>query len=260
MRRITAGLLAAAVGGSMLLTAGPALAAPPAELKVDLTRVQPDPVVVKKDKITRVAIDVVSKGATRVEVTLKPLSPRFSRFPAKEARSLGRDNHGFRGRGKEEIRSFVASFDAKDPAGRWLATAVAFDRSGKKVLDSENFTVELAKSKFNTRIVKFGAFPQKVRVGKPVFFRGTLLATPERVRPRGYAGQEVAIRYRSHERARWRTLGEVRTDRSGTFKATVRAFKTGEYKAVFVGNDDANGTDSNVVSVRVKRGFHHFRW
>ena len=250
MRRIAAGVLAAAVGGSLLFTSGPALAAGPrGDLKVDLTRIQPDPVQVKKGETTRVTFDVVSKDAVRVELSLKPLGPRFHRFPEKEARPFGRG----------DFKRFFATFDAKDPVGKWVATAVAFDRSGKKVLDRETFAVELVKTKFDTRIVRFGAFPKKVRKGKPVFFRGYLLST-ERRRPKGYAGQEVEILYRSHGHARWRKLDETRTDRSGKFNAAVRAFKSGEYKAVFEGNDDANGSESQVVRVRVKRGFHHFNW
>jgi hypothetical protein len=249
MRRIAAGVLAAAVGASVLLTAGPALAHPRTDLKVDLTRIHPDPVQVKRGEATRVTFDVVSKDAVRVELSLKPVGPRFHRFPEKQAQPFGRG----------DFKRFYATFTAKDPAGKWLATAVAFDRSGKKVLDRETFAVELVKTKFDTRIVRFGAYPKKVRKGKPVFFRGYLLSTEHR-RPKGYAWQEVDILYRSSPHGRWRKLDETRTDRSGRFNAAVRAFKSGQYKAVFEGNRDANGSESEVVSVRVKGGYHHFHW
>lgn len=247
MRRIAAGVLAAAVGGSLLFTSGPALAAGPRDdLKVDLTRIQPDPVQVKKGETTRVTFDVVSKDAVRVELSLKPIGPRFHRFPEKEARPFGRG----------DFKRFFATFDAKDPAGKWLATAVAFDRAGKKVSDTETFTVELVKTKFGTKIVEFGAYPNKVRKGKPVFLRGRLIAEDKRVK--GYADQEVDILYRKDGRARWRKLGEAETNRFGVFRASVKAFSSGQYKAVFAGNDDANPSESDVVRVRVKRGFFHF--
>lgn len=258
MRRITAGVLAAAVGGSMLLTAGPALAHRQ-DLKVDLTRINPNPVQVGRHGSASVTFEVVSKGAARVEVTLRPVNGRFKR--QKEARLAASDaprdadrRHGDRRHG--DLSRFVARFDGRDAAGRWVATAIAFDRSGKKVSDREFFAVEVAKSKFDTHIVRFAAFPKKVRKGKPVSLRGVLLAEDRRAK--GYAGQEVDILYRSHGRAPWRKLGDVRTDRFGKFNARVKAFKSGQYKAVFEGNDDAKGSESGIVGVRVKRGFHHF--
>ncbi|TQM74276.1 hypothetical protein [Thermopolyspora flexuosa] len=279
MKRITAGALAAAVGASVLLISGPAYADRRTDLKVDLTKIEPNPVQVKRGEATSVTFDVVSKGAARVEVSLKPLGRKYVRFTPKvanaapagngaaaqakeeeEARQTGRPGDGRRGHGRPDLKPdltrFVAQFTAKDPAGKWLATAVAFDRSGKKVSDAETFTVELVKTKFGTKIVEFGAYPNKVRKGKPVFLRGRLIAEDKRVK--GYADQEVDILYRKDGRARWRKLGEAETNRFGVFRASVKAYSSGQYKAVFAGNDDANPSESDVVRVRVKRGFHHF--
>lgn len=280
MRRITAGALAAAVGASVLLISGPAAAGRRTDLKVDLIKIDPNPVRVKRGEATSVTFDVVSKGAARVEVSLKPLGPKHHRFTPKVA-DVKRDAGGGAGRrdaAKEEAKPaeagrgrgpgrpvervdltrFVAGFTAKDPAGKWLATAVAFDRSGRKVTDTETFAVELVKTRFGTRIVGFGAHPKKVRKGKPVFLRGRLLAYDRRVK--GYAGQDVDILYRAHGKARWRRIGDAETDRSGVFRAAVKAYASGQYKAVFAGNDDAKPAESGIVRVRVKRGFHHFHW
>lgn len=244
MRRIAAGVIAVAAGGSLLLTGGAAVAAAPKfDVKVNITRVDPDPVVVKKHGVTPVKIDVFSKDAVRVEVTLKPFGFKYANYTPKEARTFNRG----------DFKRFVANFDSRDPAGTWIATATAFDRFGRKVLDNERFAVEVEKRKFRTEIRGWKVTPTVVRKGKSIFFKGYLHA--EKRGFKGYGDQEVGIYYRSHPRREWRLVTETETDRFGKFTAKTRALTSGEFRAVFQGNDEANGAESRPIRVSVKRGF-----
>ena len=243
MRRITAGALAAAVGASVLLISGPAAADRRTDLKVDLIKIDPNPVRVKRGEATSVTFDVVSKGAARVEVSLKPLGPKHHRFTPKVA-DVKRDAGGGAGRrdaAKEEAKPaeagrgrgpgrpvervdltrFVAGFTAKDPAGKWLATAVAFDRSGKKVTDTETFAVELVKS--GSAPGSSASAPTRRRCARAS--RSSSAAACSR-----RTGGSRATRARTSTSSTARTArpaGEDRraeTDRSGVFRAAVKAY------------------------------------
>ncbi|MEV5408743.1 hypothetical protein AB0K60_07890 [Thermopolyspora sp. NPDC052614] len=249
MKRIAAGVLAVAACGSALLVQGTAGAAasPSTDLEVSVINVVPYRVQLPADgRPTKVIVNVAIKNASRVEVSLKPLGFGARGTEPKQARTFDRG---------DRLR-FAAFFNKNDKPGKWLATAVAFDKFGHKTADSYSFFVDPVKQqeKVDTEIRDFEVTPGLVRRGRSVLFEGVLAATESRFK--GIRDQEVGIYFRSSRRQEWKLVTETETNRFGRFSAKARAFKSGEYRAVFEGNEEANGSESDVIRVRV-RGFGH---
>ncbi|GAA4219736.1 hypothetical protein FHR32_000462 [Streptosporangium album] len=239
MKRIVAGLLSAAVGGSLLLSTGTASAERTA-LSVHIDGVNPNPVVVKNGDDTRVTIEVRTTEATRVELRLKPVSDRFRALDAQEPKVIH----------EGDLWRFSTSFDENDVEGRWLAVADAYDKDGKKVTDQVNFSVKQEQEKAETRLDRFSAGPDVVRKGRSVYFTGRLRAD-DGGHWKGVDGEEVGIYFRSRDSSAWKWVTSADTGWKGTFRAKARASKSGEYRAVFEGNDDLGDSTSRSDRVRV---------
>ncbi len=246
MKRITVGLLSAALGGSLLLSAGPA-SAERAALSVRIDSVNPNPVVVTDGQDTNVTVEVRTTEAVRVELRLKPVSDQFRTQDAREPKIL---HDG-------DLWRFTTSFDSNDFEGRWLAIADAYDKDGKKVTDQVNFSVKHEKAeKAETRLASFRVNPDAVRKGRWVYFTGRLQVREDRYWE-GVKGEEVAIYFRSRGSSAWKWVTSADTERRGQFYAKARAFRSGEYRAVYDGNDELGDSTSRSARVRVWGGGWH---
>ncbi|MFF5207083.1 hypothetical protein [Streptosporangium sp. NPDC000396] len=242
MKRIAVGLLSAAVGSSLLLTAGTASAERTA-LSVHIDNVAPNPVVVQEDRDTTVTVEVRTTEATRVELRLRPASGQFRTQEAHQPK-LVHDG---------DLWRFTADFDDSDVEGRWLAIADAYGKDGKKVTDQVNFSVEHEEQgKTETRLTSFYANPDSVRKGRWITFTGRL-QSHEDDSWQGLKDEEVGIYFRPRGSSGWKFVTSADTGWRGKFQARVRASKSGEYRAVFEGNDEFEESTSRSDWVRVSR-------
>jgi 5-hydroxyisourate hydrolase-like protein (transthyretin family) len=242
LKRIAAGLLTGVVGGSLLLTAGTASATAERALSVRIENIAPNPVVVKDNQETSVSIDVRTKDAVRVELRVRPVSNRLRTLAAKEPKFAH----------EGDLWRFTTSFGKNDPEGRWLAIATAYDKDGKSLSDRLSFAVQHVAVKVDTRITHFNAYPGAVRKGHRVYFSGRLQFW-DGDHWRGFKGQEVQIYFRRLGTSAFKWVASSSTDRRGEFSARTRAFRSGEYRAVFEGGDHSNGSQSRTDFVRVYR-------
>lgn len=241
MKRITAGVFAALAGGSLLLTAGTANASVEhTHLRVLVKSVTPDPVAIEGDTETPVSIDVRTRGAVRVEVQVRPVAKQPRPLAAKESTFV---RHG-------GLWRFTTSFGESDPGGPWLAIATAYDRHGKKLTDSIGFDVKHVPAKADTRIKRFDASPEAVWKGRTVHLSGKLSISDDQ-RWKGYADQKVGIYFRQYGTSEWKWVAGAETNRHGKFHADARATASGVYRAVYAGNDDANGTKSGTDGIHI---------
>lgn len=246
MKRIAVGIVSAVVGGTLLLTGGTASATRTA-LDVEIQDISPNPVVVPKGGEASVKIDVVaSDDAKKVELSVRPLDSQARTLAAKQTKLNQQGQHWV----------FSVPFSEGDPTGRWRATVVATDKDGKTDTDKATFVVEVQKGKADTRFSRFDASPEPVRKGKTLWFSGRLLATDDGDWE-GVKGAEVAIYHRRSGSSGWKWVAETETRWGGKFTAKTRAYKSGEFKAVFEGDDELNGTSSRPDYVRVRGYWHH---
>ncbi|MBG0830696.1 hypothetical protein HS041_23325 [Planomonospora sp. ID67723] len=249
IKRIAVGVLSTVVGGSLLLTAGAGTAsATRAQLAVKIANVNPNPVVVKGGEETPVTVEVRTTEAVRVELRLRPDSDRARTLAAEEPKVIH----------EGDLWRFVASFDKSDYEGRWLAIADAFDKDGKKVTDQVNFSVKHEAGQAETRLTRFSADPGTVRKGRWIHFSGRLQVR-EDWRWQGLDDEEVEIYYRSSGSSAWKYVTSGDTDHRGRFYAKSRAFRSGEFRAVFEGDDELGESASRSDWVRVKRWSHRGR-
>ncbi|GII00600.1 hypothetical protein [Planobispora takensis] len=242
VRKIAVGVLSAVVGSSLLLTAGAGTAsATRAELTVKITDVAPNPVVVKGGDDTKVTIEVRTTEATRVDLRLRPDSDR--------ARTLAEEEPKLFHQG--DLWRFSADFDKSDFEGRWLAIAEAYDKDGKKVTDQVTFSVKHEQSAAPTRLSRFSAEPGSVRKGRWIHFSGRLQVR-EDWRWQGVDDEEVEIYFRSRGSSAWKYVTSADTDHRGRFYAKARAFRSGEFRAVFEGDDELRESVSRSDWVRVR--------
>ncbi|WP_188190544.1 hypothetical protein [Nonomuraea sp. SYSU D8015] len=223
----------------MLVTGAGAASATKADTQLRIRSITPDPVVVKAGAETTAFFDIVaSSDVQKVELSVAPEDNGFRTMRSKEVRDL------------ESWRKAI-SFNENDPAGKWKATAVAFDGKGKELAkDEAMFTVEIEKGKAETRISRFSADPYKVRKGKNIYFSGRLLADDGD----GWAsvrGEKVNIYVRTSGSSGWKWVASDWTDRHGKFYAKTKAYKSGFFRAVYAGDDELEGSTSRSDYVRV---------
>ncbi|MEV0582092.1 hypothetical protein [Nonomuraea sp. NPDC050310] len=238
---MTAALASAVVGGALLVTGGAANAA--TDPSVEIVDIAPNPVVVPKTGEIVVKITVeTSPDVDKVEVSVKPKDA--------QARTLSARNI------TQDKWVFSVPFNAGDPAGKWLATAVGTDNeTGKKDSDKATFALEVPKSKLDTRFKRFSADPGTVKKGKKIYFSGRLQAHDDAWG--GVEDAEVEIYYRANGHSGWKYVTSTDTDENGKFYAKTKAYRSGTFKAVFDGDDELNGSASNYDYVRVVRWYHH---
>ncbi|WP_433438548.1 hypothetical protein [Nonomuraea sp. CA-141351] len=237
MRKIALGIASAIVGGAMLLSgAGAAAAATKTDTQLKIRDITPNPVVVKAGAETTAYFDIgASSDVKKVELSVAPEGVRTLR--AKDVKDL----EGWR---------FAVGFTEGDATGKWSATAVAFDSAGKEIAkDTAFFSVELQKSKSETRISRFSADPYKIRKGKKIEFSGRLQVNDEGWE--GVRGEKVNVYFRANGSSGWKWVASAKTRWGGKFYAETRAYKSGTFRAVFSGDDELQGATSRTDYVRV---------
>jgi hypothetical protein len=233
-------------GGTMLMSGGVATASTTTTVKkadIDIVDVSPNPVVVKWGGETTASFKVnATSDVEKVELSVEPLTRAPRTMVAKEVKPL------------EDWR-FSVPFNYRDYEGKWRATAVAFDKDGKRIArDTTFFAVDVQKrrTKADTRIVGFDASPSRVFRGRTVELSGRLLVEDGR----GWdtvRNANVSLYYRANGSSGWKWVDSDRTDRRGKFETDTRAFRSGSYKAVYKGDWKTDGTSSDSEYVRVVR-------
>jgi hypothetical protein len=246
MRKLAVGIVSALAGGTMLMSGGVATASTTADPEVEIVDVSPNPVEVKWGGETTASFKVnATSDVEKVELSVEPLIRGNARTMAtKEVKPM------------EDWR-FSVPFNSRDYEGKWRATAVAFDKAGKRVAsDSSFFSVDIIKrrTKADTRIIGFEASPSRAFKGRPVELSGRLLVQDGR-RWGTLRNATVSIYYRANGSGGWKWVDSDRTDRRGSFDAQTRAWKSGSYKAVYKGSWNTDDTSSSSEYVRV----HSFR-
>ncbi|SDH88424.1 hypothetical protein SAMN05421505_12551 [Sinosporangium album] len=241
-KRIAIGALTAAVGGSMLLSTGTATGSTARALNVKISSVSPNPVVVKDGGETEVTIEVRTTEATKVELRLRPDVRTYRAADAVTAKVVH----------EGDLWRYTARFDDSDYEGRWEAIADAFDKNGKKLTDTVNFSVEIEESEAVTKLDRFYASPSSVKRKSKITVSGRLRAL-EDGRWDGLENEDVEIEFRARGTSAWKYVTSVDTGWNGTFKTKVRAKKSGDYRAVFEGDKEYADSTSRSSRVHVWR-------
>ncbi|TQM74798.1 hypothetical protein FHX40_1482 [Thermopolyspora flexuosa] len=143
---------------------------------------------------------------------------------------------------------FRERITAKAP-GWWRAV---FD-GGRGLKGSESRVVWVAaESKADTRIVRFDAFPEPVRFGRFLNFRGKLqVLDGKRWVP--FDRQKVRLYFKADGRRKWELVKDARTGRDGGFALRERAFRSGWWRVVFAGDARTEEAVARPDHVRVVR-------
>ncbi|TMR24047.1 hypothetical protein ETD86_05855 [Nonomuraea turkmeniaca] len=238
MRKIALGIISALVGGAMLVSGAGAASATKTDTQLRIRDITPNPVVVKAGAETTAYFDVgASSDVKKVELSVAPAEDGFRTMRTKDVKDL----EGWR---------YAIGFNENDPAGKWKATAVAFDGAGKEIAKDEAFfAVEIQKGKADTRISRFSADPYKVRKGKSIYFSGRLLVNDDGWE--GVRGEKVNIYYRANGSSAWKWVASDWTGRSGKFYAKTKAYRSGTFRAVYAGDNELEPAVSRSDYVRV---------
>ncbi|MEV0968179.1 hypothetical protein [Microtetraspora glauca] len=102
----------------------------------------------------------------------------------------------------------------------------------------------------DTRVISFNAYPEPVKYGKYLAFKGKLQAWDGGWT--GYGHQKVTVWFKT-KYGSWKYVKSTWTNGSGKFWTKTKASKSGYWKVVFAGNDEADGSSSARDWVRVKR-------
>ncbi|MGW3347547.1 hypothetical protein ACWDA3_29975 [Nonomuraea rubra] len=105
--------------------------------------------------------------------------------------------------------------------------------------------------KADTRLIKFNAYPEPVKRGKYLRFRGVLQVDDEGSWE-GYSGK-VALFFKPLGSKKWQFVKTTGSGDSGRLYTKVKAWKSGHWKFVFSGDGDTYGDHSRTDYVRVKR-------
>lgn len=235
MKKIAAGLIAATMGGALLVTGGTAAQARTA-LDVQIQDIQPEPVVVTKGGETTATFFVEATKDAKVELRVEPVSD-IRTFAAKSV-SVIPDGANWK---------FTVPFSSGDE-GKWRAIATA-TKGSETDRDKATFEVEVKGGKADTRITSFRANPDPVKKGRTIWFSGRLQADDEGWD--GLSDSEVEIYFRASGSSGWKYVTSADTRWGGKFSARTRASKSGTFKAVYDGDDDNNGSESRTDWVRV---------
>jgi hypothetical protein len=242
MRHIAVGIISALVGGTLLVSGAGAASATTTKHAptVEIKDISPNPVVVKAGSETTAYFKVdATSDVDKVQLSVEPVDSRFRTLRAKDVKPL-------------ESWRFSVPFNENDQDGKWKAVAQGFKGDKVVTTDTAYFSVEIVKGKAETRIARFDASPSKVRQGKTIWFSGRLQANDDD-HWKGVRGERVAIFYKANGSSGWKWVASDRTGWKGQFETRTRAWKSGQYKAVFNGTDELDGATSDVEYVRVVR-------
>jgi hypothetical protein len=100
-----------------------------------------------------------------------------------------------------------------------------------------------------SRIIRFNASPEPVKYGKYLRFTGKLQVWDGGWD--GYGDTKVSLWFRT-KHGSWKYVKTTWTNDSGKIRTKAKAWKSGYWKVVFAGNDDADSSSSVRDWVRVK--------
>ncbi|RJL36063.1 hypothetical protein [Bailinhaonella thermotolerans] len=241
LKRIAAGLVATAAGISVLGAASAASASPEPEVGIASVSINPDPLVIKHGESGWLRVAVVTKNASKVRVSIRPVGVRTF---ADDSKEYTRDDW--------DRWNFSWKLGSSAPSGKWVAEVTAYSKSGKEAVSAEStFAVQHARPyKKDTDIVRFDAGPEPVRKGQRLTLSGKLVVE-DRHHDRGYDDQVVKIYFRESRHGGWKYVTSTETNHRGYFKTSARAWRDGYWKAVYEGNRWARGSVSDADYVDV---------
>lgn len=105
--------------------------------------------------------------------------------------------------------------------------------------------------KADTRLIKFNAYPEPIKRGKYLRFRGALQIDDEGSWE-GYAGK-VGLYFKPLGSKKWQYVKTTWSGESGRLYTKVKAWNSGRWKFVFGGDEDTYGDGSRSDYVRVRR-------
>ncbi|MFG1706699.1 hypothetical protein ACFLIM_26270 [Nonomuraea sp. M3C6] len=108
-----------------------------------------------------------------------------------------------------------------------------------------------APSKADTRLIKFNAYPEPVKRGKYLKFKGKLQVDDEGTWE-GYSGR-VALYFKPLGSKKWQYVKTTWSSDSGRLYTKVKGWNSGHWRFVFGGDEDTYGSTSRKDYVRVKR-------
>ncbi|MGV9374391.1 hypothetical protein ACWDRB_01180 [Nonomuraea sp. NPDC003707] len=106
-------------------------------------------------------------------------------------------------------------------------------------------------SKADTRLIKFNAYPEPVKRGKYLKFKGRLQVFDEGSWE-GYSGK-VALFFKPAGSKKWQYVKTTWSNDGGGLYTKVKGWNSGRWRFVFGGDDDTYGATSRSDYVRVKR-------
>ncbi|GII83198.1 hypothetical protein Ssi03_11880 [Sphaerisporangium siamense] len=112
--------------------------------------------------------------------------------------------------------------------------------------------VKVARHTASTRIVRSDSSPEPVRYGRYVTSRGVLQIWNGHDYE-GYAHQKVALYFKRAGGAKWEYVKTVSTGGSGAFRAQAKAWRSGDWRVVFAGNDEARPSSGKADFVKVRK-------
>ncbi|WP_283132905.1 hypothetical protein [Rhizohabitans arisaemae] len=183
LKRIATGLVAAAVGGTVLGVAAPATASPDPGPVIGNISVNPDPVVIRGWDSVQVVVTVNTRGADRVSADISPagggtpLSTKSDDPVPDLPRGVVEKPTGH-GDWKRSVFSWT--LDRNDPAGRWNVNVTARGADGKVANDGRSFYVKHVSKRYphptgprETKL-SFDASPEPVKKGSWLKLAGRL--------------------------------------------------------------------------------------
>ncbi|SDH49147.1 hypothetical protein [Nonomuraea jiangxiensis] len=111
--------------------------------------------------------------------------------------------------------------------------------------------VNLPPEKADTRLIRFGASPDPVKRGKDLRFSGRLQIDDEGSWE-GYSGR-VALYFQPPGSRKWQYVKTTWANDDGRLFTTAKAWNSGQWRFVFGGDEDTNGSTSERDYVTVKR-------
>ncbi|MGN9842393.1 hypothetical protein ACTMTI_30145 [Nonomuraea sp. H19] len=105
--------------------------------------------------------------------------------------------------------------------------------------------------KADTRLIKFNAYPEPIKRGKYLKFKGALQIDDEGSWE-GYSGR-VALYFKQAGSKKWEYVKTTWSSDSGRLYTKVKAWNSGYWRFVFGGDEDTYGDTSRKDYVRVKR-------
>jgi hypothetical protein len=103
-----------------------------------------------------------------------------------------------------------------------------------------------------TRVTRFNAYPEPVKYGKFVYFKGKLQIW-DGDSWAAYDGQKVGLFFKAAGSHKWEYVKTIWTDGKGRISGKVRDWHSGWWKVSFGGNSEAAGSAGRLDYVRVKK-------